>query len=231
MMWNTNVFQIISLTIRQIGKTIGLITIKKPLFMKFKSFFLFAWLLSTIYLSDVYAQFSQADREARAKLTKADFVQMLEQLGLEESDLRPRPSGNPTAPNAAISLESKVNPYDLPDPLVLENGVKISDADDWWEKRRPEIVESFEREVYGRLPENIPIVSWKIKSSHDTLVGNFPIKEKILRGVVDNSSFPDISVEIELLVATPLSATLAVPLVMEFGFINSPFNPSPVEPI
>ena len=49
--------------------------------------------------------------------------------------------------------------------------------------------------------------------------------------MVDNSSFLSVSVEIELLVATPLDAKQAVPVVMEFGFIQSPFNTEPVKPI
>ena len=101
----------------------------------------------------------------------------------------------------------------------------------WWQKRRPEIVDDFEQEIYGRLPKNIPSVNWQIVAVKDTVVGNFPIKQKLLKGVVDNSSYPSISVNIELLVATPASAKAAVPVVMEFGFIRSPFNPGPVIPL
>ena len=34
----------------------------------------------------------------------------------------------------------------------------------WWKERRPEIVEDFEREVYGRIPKNIPKVTWDSKN-------------------------------------------------------------------
>lgn len=162
--------------------------------------------------------------------TRADHQNMMEQLGLKS--LRPGPSGNPQAPNAANRDENKIPPYTLPDPLVLKNGKKIKTTNEWWEKRRPEIVEDFEREVYGRLPQNIPSVTWKTISVKDTVVGNNPIREKTLRGIVDNSSFPTIKVEIELLLATPLEAKTPVPVVMEFGFIRSPFgNNPPTTPI
>ena len=47
--------------------------------------------------------------------------------------------------------ESKANPYpELPDPLTLNNGQKVTTAQIWWDQRRPEIVELFDREVYGR---------------------------------------------------------------------------------
>lgn len=191
---------------------------------------LFTLLLSFSFVT-TYAQFSQAARDSIAKFTRLDYLHMLEQLGLQEGDMRPGPSGNPEAPNAANRFEDKVNTYTLPDPLVLKNGGRVSDPETWRRKRRPEIVEDFERDIYGRLPENIPAVTWRVVSVKDTMVGNFPIKEKLLRGVVDNSSYPSINVEIELLLATPREAKEAVPVVLEFGFINSPFNPGSVQPI
>ena len=48
--------------------------------------------------------------------TQQDHRRMLDLLGIQS--LRPGPSGNPKAPNAANVDESKANPYPvLPDPL------------------------------------------------------------------------------------------------------------------
>lgn len=163
--------------------------------------------------------------------TQADFEEMRKQLGLTVPN-RPGPSGNPDAPNAANRAESKVNSYSLPDPLLLKNGRKVKDAKTWWEKRRPEVVEDFEREMYGRLPQNIPSVSWQVVSVKDTMIGIFLGKEKILKGIVDNSGFPEIKVEIEMVLVTPAKQQVAVPVVIEFGFIRSPFgNMPPITPI
>lgn len=176
------------------------------------------------------AQFSQAARDSINKITQTDFDQMLDQLKIKRSDMRPGPSGNPSADNAANRFEEKVNKYTLPDPLVLKSGKKVKSAPEWWNLRRPEIAEDFEREIYGRLPESLPTVKWQVVLVKDTVVGNLPIKEKILKGVVDNSEYPSIKVEIELLVATPAKAG-AVPVVMEFGWINNPFSRGPAQPI
>ena len=176
-------------------------------------------------------QFSPAERDTIAKYTRIDYLQMLDQLGIRENELRPGPSGDPLAANAANRFEDKVNVYILPDPLILHNGKHVEDAETWWKERRPEIAEDFEREIYGRLPENIPSVDWQLVSVKDTSVGNFPVRQKLLRGIVDNSSCPSLSVEIELLVATPADAVNAVPVVMEFGFIQSPWNPEPAKPV
>ena len=146
---------------------------------------------------------------------------MLMQLKIDS--LRPGPSGNPKAPNAANTDESKASRYkSLPDPLILNNGEKVSDAETWWKKRRPEITEYFDREIYGRLPQNIPGVRWEILSTvHDT-VENMPVVVKKLSGHVDNSSYPSISADIQLTLTTPENITKPVPVVMEFGFIFPP---------
>ena len=190
-----------------------------------------SFLLSVTPFCLSFGQFSKPERDTIAKYTQIDYLQMLNQLSIREGELRPGPSGDPNAANAANSSEDKVNNYILPDPFILNNGKRVDNEEIWWQMRRPEIVENFEREIYGRLPENIPAVDWKLISVKDTVTGNFPTKEKILRGIVDNSSFPSISVEIELLVATPSDAKEAVPVVLEFGFIHSPFNPGPIQPI
>ena len=79
-----------------------------------------------------------------------DHKNMMEQLGIKA--LRPGPSGRaaPGDPAGANYDPAKANPYpNLPDPLVLKNGKKVSSAKTWWNQRRPEIVEDFEREVIG----------------------------------------------------------------------------------
>ena len=169
------------------------------------------------------AQPSQAARDSLAKISALDHAQMKSQLGITIPN-RPGPSGNPDAPNAANRNEFKVNVYTLPDPLTLKNGKSVKTANDWWGKRRPEIVEDFDREIYGRLPKSIPAVTWRVISLKDTTVGTYPIKEKTLRGIVDNTSYPAVNVEIELVLATPAAAQNKVPVVMEFGFIRWPFG-------
>lgn len=178
------------------------------------------------------AQFSQAARDSIRKHTRLDYDQMLSQLSIQPEDLRPGPSGNPNDPNAANSDEAKIQPYELPDPLVLNSGHQVSSVQEWLRVGKPEIIEHFENEMYGRLPDHIPAVEWQIVSVTDTMVGNYPIKEKLLRGVVDHSTYPSISVEIDLLVTTPQNARGPVPVIVHFGFIGpNPWNPGPIQPI
>ncbi|MTI40590.1 acetylxylan esterase [Fulvivirga lutimaris] len=191
--------------------------------------FLIICLLSATSLVG-HAQFSQAGRDSIYNVSKQDHQQMKDQLGISISN-RPGPSGNPNDPNAANTDEDNVRAYTLPDPLTLSNGGKVESSEEWSEKRRPELVELFESEMYGRLPQNIPAVTWKVTSVKDTTIGNFPIKEKRLSGIVDNSGYPNIKVEIELLLATPAHVSKSVPTVVHFGFIRWPFGPRPEQSI
>ena len=133
-----------------------------------------------------------------------DHQNMLDQLGIET--LRRGPSGNESAPNQANYDPSKANPFpNLPDVLALKNGTKVTTAEMWWKHRRPEIIQDFEREVIGRVPENVPKVKWTVVHSDNTAVGSYSILMKQLVGHVDNSSYPLISVDIQMTVvyATP----------------------------
>jgi hypothetical protein len=163
-----------------------------------------------------------------AAATAADHKQMLEQLGIKA--LRPGPSGNEAAPNHANYDEALANPYpNLPDVLTLKNGRKVSKADVWWKQRRPEIVEDFDREVLGRVPARVPKVTWKINRTERFDVGGRPVVGKELVGSVDNSAYPEISVDIQMTLVTPANATRPVPVMMMFGG-RSGMPPAPGTP-
>lgn len=148
--------------------------------------------------------------------TEQDHQNMMDQLGIKA--LRPGPSGNEKAPNHANYDEAKANPYgDLPDALTLNNGQKVTSAEQWWNQRRPEIVEEFEREIVGRVPPNVPKVTWVEKSSTDSKAGVFPVVEKQLVGHVDNSVYPSTSVDIEMTLVTPANAKSPVPVMIMFS--------------
>jgi hypothetical protein len=128
-------------------------------------------------------------------------------------------SKNRQAPNAANYDESKANPYpNLPDPLTLKNGKKVTTPAGWWHERRPEIVEDFDREIYGCQPKETPKVRWEVTSTTEEKNGEFPVIVKKLVGHVDNATCPQITVDIQLTLGTPANATGPVPVMMEFGF-------------
>jgi hypothetical protein len=144
-----------------------------------------------------------------------DHKRMMDEIGIVA--IRPGANGrDPNAPNAANYDEAKGNPWpELPSLLTLANGKPVADAKDWWKKRRPEIVELFDREVYGRVPKRVPGVTWTVSESREDIVGGKPVLFRKLVGRVDNSAYPLIDVNIEAELTTPAGST-GVPVVVEF---------------
>ena len=170
----------------------------------------------------IYAQQNQRRANDRwteiRRLSAEDHQRMMDLLGIKS--LRPGRNGmNPQADNYANYDEARANPYpNLPDPLALKNGQKVTTARMWRNQRRPEIVEDFDREIYGRAPKNTPKVNWEVTGTANEKNGEVPVITKELVGRVDNSSFPAISVDIQLTLTIPADATGPVPVIMEFGF-------------
>jgi len=183
--------------------------------------------LSIFFSVQVFAQWSQEERERINKLSQEDHQSMMKKLSIKE--LRPGPSGNSEAPNAANTDESKATPYNsLPDPLLFNDG-SIVKTTDQWEKRKLEIFEDFNREIYGRVPEKTPAVYWEVVSEKDTVNGDYPVTTKELVGHVDNSEYPAIIVDIQMTLTTPKKITTPVPAVIEFGW-NFPMRWSKQQP-
>ena len=144
-----------------------------------------------------------------------DHQNMMDQLGI--TALRPGPSGNESQPNHANYDEALANPFPiLPDVLTLKNRKDVATAEAWLERRRPEIVEDFEREVVGRVPKTVPKVTWTVADKADGTLGGVAVVGRQLVGHVDNSSYPAITVDIQLVVVTPAAAKLPVPLMIMF---------------
>lgn len=203
-----------------------------------KKIFLF---IPVVFSLNGYTQFRMSTtdslrRDSINKMTQQDYKQMLGQLNIIAT--RPGPSGNPSAPNAANTDESKASPYTfLPDLLIIPNGrpnvpaglwEEVTNAYTWWNKRRPQIVEDFDREIYGRVPANTPKVKWEVVKDTLEMNGTFPIRTKKLIGHVDNSSYPQIKVDIQLTLSTPANSNTPVPVILEFGFVLPPGFVPPV---
>ncbi len=151
-----------------------------------------------------------------------DRQNMMDQLGIRE--LRPGFSGNENAPNHANYDESKANPYpNVPDPLTMNDGRKVTTPEMWWKDQRPQLVEMLSRYVYGFVPASVPRVHWTVTAVDHEFIGFTQVIAKDLIGEVDNSSCPAITVKIHMTVVTPANAKGPVPVLMEFtraGFPN-----------
>ena len=155
---------------------------------------------------------------------------MMDQLGIKR--LRPGFSGDESAPNHANYDPATATPFpNLPDALMMKNGKKVTTPEMWWKQRRSEIVEDYEREVYGRVPKNAPKVTWTVAINERERIGRIPVIAKQLVGHVDNSAYPAINVNISMVLVTPAEAKGPVPVLMMFSrsVLPAPVQPTPEE--
>jgi hypothetical protein len=133
--------------------------------------------------------------------------------------------------NPATYNEADANPYpNLPDPLLLKNGQRVTTAAAWRSRRRAEILEDFQREIYGRTPKNIPKVTWEVVRTENDTNGTFPTVTRHLLGRVDNSAYPAVTVNIMATLSTPADAKGPVPVIIQFGGGAFPL-PENVQPV
>ena len=163
-------------------------------------------------------------RAAIQAATDQDHQAMMDQLHI--TSLRHGRDGNKDSPYYANYDEAKANPYPkLPDPLTLQNGKKVTKASEWWSTRRPEIIDDFDREVYGRVPKSVPAVKWDVIGTKEEKIGDTVVVTRQVQGVADNSGYPQVEVKIALTVTLPKDAKGPVPVVMQFGGFG--FGPPP----
>jgi hypothetical protein len=188
--------------------------------LKLQSFRRVALALPTCFIaagSLAVAQTAPNNLPAPVHLTaEQDHQRILDLLHI--GALRRGPDGDPKSPNAANFDESKVPPYQLPDPLILNNGKRVTTPAVWWNKRRPEIVEAFDQEIFGRVPKTTPKVTWEVISTVHEKNGETSVLTKKILGHVDNTSYPLIHVDIELALTTPENARGPVPVIMELAW-------------
>jgi len=141
-----------------------------------------------------------------------DYQNMLDQLGIKKMR-----KGRDTKVKDT-SAEATAHPYKdtMPDLMTFKDKTKVTSADQW-PKRRAEIVEDFEREVYGRVPKNVPKVKWEITKTTEGESGGIATVTKTLVGTVDNSDFPKLKVAIQASFTVPKYAKGKVPILLQFG--------------
>ncbi len=181
---------------------------------------------SVLGLSAVVAMGQSTGAAGKPMTADEDHQNMMDQLGIKA--LRPGPSGDEKAPNHANYDEALANPYpNLPDPLTLNDGQKVTTAKEWWDVRRPQLVKMFDEDVYGHVPANVPKVTWTVKATDHEHVGFNPVIATDLIGVVDNASDPAIKVNLHMTLVLPENAKGPVPVLMMFGRAGFPYPNEP----
>lgn len=109
--------------------------------------------------------------------------------------------------------ESKVPPYTLPDPLTFANGSPVKNAADW-QKRRAEILEMAEREMYGRSPARPNAMTFQVFDTDPRALGGKATRKQIRILFTGKSTDP----YMDLLLYIPNGATKPVPTILGLNF-------------
>ncbi len=104
--------------------------------------------------------------------------------------------------------EEKVPEYTLPDVLSDVSGKKIKSVGKWTKKRRPEILEMFRTNVYGRIPEALYTKSFSMVNMDEDAMGG----EATLKQVDIKITAGEESLVIHLTLFLPNAASGPVPV-------------------
>jgi hypothetical protein len=129
------------------------------------------------------------------------------------------PRGNPVRLTKATGhvsnySEEKVPAYSLPDPLVMASGEKVTTAQMWREKRRPEILKLYETEIYGRIPENAPTVTWEVTETDAGAREGAAVMKRVVGRMGENADGPKMNLTLHL----PAKVNGPVPMLLSISF-------------
>jgi len=171
---------------------------------------------------------AQPPSPERRAATEADYRSTLARLGI--SAIRQGADGfNRDAPNAANRDEARVGSYTLPPLLVGAAGRPVTNAGGWHRRRR-ELVESFDSQVYGRVPANAPAIRWDFTAQETRQVGGMNVVTRHYLGHAAVSSLDSPPLAIDLRIDLPENVRGRVPVILEFGFPEGFRFPGPPRP-
>jgi len=110
--------------------------------------------------------------------------------------------------------EDQVPPYTLPDPLVMADGAKVTSAEMWRTKRRPEILELFRTHVYGRSPARPEGLAFKVFDNEPQALGGKAMRRQVTILFTGKEDGP----KADLLLYLPNDARRPVPAFLILNF-------------
>ncbi|MBN2213567.1 MAG: acetylxylan esterase [Bacteroidales bacterium] len=111
--------------------------------------------------------------------------------------------------------EKMVEPYVLPDPLILLNGEAVSDSDTWFDIRRPEILRLFEENQFGISPGRPAEMSFNIFDNGTPAFDSLAIRRQVTVCFSKDTGAP----KIELVIYLPVHSRNPAPLLMHISFL------------
>ncbi len=110
--------------------------------------------------------------------------------------------------------EENVPDYELPDPLVMESGEAVEDAETWKTQRRPELVRLFEKHVYGKMPSPPEHLNFEEQSRDTEALGGLAVRKEVIVRFGPEEDAP----QMKMLIYLPRDADKSVPMFLGLNF-------------
>jgi hypothetical protein len=133
---------------------------------------------------------------------------------LPRSDVHGNPIRRAATGHVSNYDEAKVGNYTLPDPLVLADGEPVTTAAVWFNRRRPEILELYRSQIYGRVPDSAPPVRFSVGATDPQALGGTAIRQEVIAHFGTGTHGPDVHVTVYL----PAHTAGPVPLLLHLIF-------------
>ncbi|HEY9075008.1 MAG TPA: hypothetical protein VIO61_00595 [Anaerolineaceae bacterium] len=119
-----------------------------------------------------------------------------------------------TAINEPNYDEALVPDYILPDPLMCADGTPVGTPEDWFNRRRPELLALFEREMFGKMPPRLEGMWFEQTSYCPDALGGFAVRKEVRIHFTPGSAGPCLN----LLLYLPAAAKSPVPVFLSLNY-------------
>ncbi len=120
--------------------------------------------------------------------------------------------------------ETQIPAYNLPDPLRFASGMPVATEADWRHRRRSEVLQLFEKHVYGKTPADCPDLDFVVVERDAAALGGKAVRKQIEIRFSKNTPSP----HIKLLVYLPKKHRGPIPLFVALNFSgNQTVHPDP----
>ncbi len=119
---------------------------------------------------------------------------------------------------AANYDEAKAGTFTLPDPLVFRDGKPVRTAKDWTRRRRPELMELFAENIYGRSPEPPKSINYKVFEEDKQALGGKAVRRQV---TIYFSPKREDGPKEDILIYLPADATKPVPVIFSTNFFGN----------
>ncbi|HVU23849.1 MAG TPA: hypothetical protein VHE13_06960 [Opitutus sp.] len=112
----------------------------------------------------------------------------------------------------------RVGDYAPIDLLAMDDGTRVTTADQWWHQRRPELMQALRDELYGHIPAQTPKVAFSAVTTKGTADGVDYVQREIT-GAIDTSGYPAVRdvPKVRATLRVPANAPGPVPVMIIFG--------------